>query len=83
MERPHTVSAERMECTIVGGNFASTARNPTTHETRKYVENIKEANIQNKMRLDKCDAYTAKETLGYRRGNTFQLQEGQQRERKT
>ena len=25
-----------------------------------------EATIQNKIRLDKCDAYTAKETLGYR-----------------
>ena len=25
-----------------------------------------EATTQNKMRLDKCDAYTAKETQGYR-----------------
>ena len=25
-----------------------------------------EATIQNKMRLDKCDVYTAKERLGYR-----------------
>ena len=25
-----------------------------------------EATFQNKMRLDKCEAYTAKETLGYR-----------------
>ena len=25
-----------------------------------------ETEIQNKMRLDKCNAYTAKETLGYR-----------------
>ena len=31
-----------------------------------YGEYTIEATIQNNMRLDKCNAYTAKETLGYK-----------------
>ena len=31
---------KKEECTIVGRSFASTAKNPTKHETEKYVENI-------------------------------------------
>ena len=46
--------------------FASTAKNPTIQETKICKEYTIEATIQNKMRLDKCDAYTVKETLGYR-----------------
>ena len=42
-----------------------------------------EATIQNKMRLDKCDAYTVKETLGYRGENPIcQQQEEQQKQKK-
>ena len=40
-----------------------------------------EVTIQNKMRLDKCDAYTAKDTLG-RENLTCQRQEEQQKEKK-
>ena len=49
---------------IVEWTFASTAKNPTRQEIRKYAENKMEATIQNKMKLDEYDAYTAKETLG-------------------
>ena len=49
---------------IVEETFASTAKNPTRQEIRKYAENKMEATIQNKMKLDEYDAYTAKETLG-------------------
>ena len=42
-----------------------------------------EASIQSKMRLDKCDAYTSKEIIGYRgEYRTCQLQEKQQKEKK-
>ena len=35
----------------------------------KICEEYKmEARIQSKMKLEKCDAYTAKKTLGYRKG---------------
>ena len=46
--------------------FASTAKNPTIQETKICKEYTIEATIQNKMRLDKCDAYTAKKALGYK-----------------
>ena len=53
----------RKKGTIVEGTFVSAAKNPTRQETREYRI---EARIQNKKRFDKCDAYTAKEILGYR-----------------
>ena len=37
-----------------------------TGDKKKCEEYEMEATIQKKMRLDKCDAYTAKETLGCR-----------------
>ena len=40
-----------------------------------------EATIQNKMRLDKCDVYTAKETLGYR-GRKILCVSGKRRRKK-
>ena len=43
-----------------------------THKTgdKKICEEYKmEATIQSKMRLDKCDAYTEKEILGFRGEN--------------
>ena len=49
------------------GNFCLYYKEPHKTEDKKKCEEYKmEATIQNKMRLDKCDAYTAKETLGYR-----------------
>ena len=39
-----------------------------TGDKKIYREYTIEAPIQNKTRLDKYDAYTAKETLGYRGG---------------
>ena len=42
--------------------FATTVRNPTKQETRKYIENIYD---KNKMRFDKCNTYMATVTLGY------------------
>ena len=43
-----------------------------------------EATIQNKMRLDKCDAYTAKETLEYRGENPMcQSKRSSKKRRKT
>ena len=49
-----------------GGDFCLYCKAP--HKTGgKNIcgEYIKEANIQNKKRHEKCDMYTAKETLGY------------------
>ena len=40
-----------------------------------------EATIQNKMRLDKCDAYTAKETLGYRERKSYMSEQEEQKKR--
>ena len=39
------------------------------------------ATIQSKMRLNKCDAYTAKETLGYR-GRKFYMSAAKRAEKK-
>ena len=41
----------------------------------------KEDNIQNKMKLDKCDANTAKETLFYKGGKSYALVNEMQAER--
>ena len=47
-----------------GRGFCLYCKEP--HKTEKiFGEYIREVNIQNKMRLDKCDVYTAKKTLGY------------------
>ena len=56
------------EHTIVERYFASTAKNPTRQETKKYII---EFTIKNKMSLYRCDAYPAKETLGYRERKTY------------
>ena len=56
------------ECKFVDVTFASTTRHPTRQE-KTCGEYMKEANIQNKMGHDKCDVYTAKETVEYRREN--------------
>ena len=56
----------REEYTIVERTFASTAIKPHKMRDKKICKEYKiKATKQNKMRLDKCDAYTAKETLGY------------------
>ena len=48
----------------------NTAKNHTRQETKKIYEEYKmEATIKNKMRLDKCDVYPEKETIGYRGEN--------------
>ena len=54
------------EHTIMGSFFTSTAKNPIKQETKICREYTIEATIQHKMRLNKCDAFTAKKTLGYR-----------------
>ena len=41
-----------------------------------------DATIQKKMRLNKCDVYTAKETLGYKERKFCQRHEEQQKEKK-
>ena len=68
-----------------GGDFCLYCKTPHKIGDNKIcTECKKEDNIQNKMRRDKCEAYTAKGTLGYQEGNhMFQLRKGQQRERKT
>ena len=69
----------KVECTIVREIFASTARNPIRLEARQY---IREATIQNKLRLGKCDVYTVKEILGYREKKSYiSVARGEQRER--
>ena len=46
-------------------NFCLYCKEPHKTGDKKICEEYKlEATIQNKMRLDKCDAYTAKETMG-------------------
>ena len=49
------------------GNFCINCKEPHKTGDEKICEKYKmEATTKNKMRLDKYDAYTAKETLGYR-----------------
>ena len=49
------------------GNLCLYYKQPHKTVDKKICEEYKmEPTIQNKMRLDKCDAYTTKETLGYR-----------------
>ena len=49
------------------GTFTSTAKKLHKTGDKKICKEYKmEAAIQNKMRLNKCDVYTAKETLGYK-----------------
>ena len=59
------------ECTIVGRSFASTAKNLQRQETKIWREFTTVGTIQNKMRVDKCNAYTTKETLGYIRRKEY------------
>ena len=48
------------------GNFCLYCKEPHKTEDKKICEEYKmESTIQNKIKLDKCDTYTAKETLGY------------------
>ena len=54
-------------------------KNHNTGDNKICGEYTVKATIQNKMRLDKCDAYTAKETLVYRERKSTQ----QQKDRKT
>ena len=54
------------------GNFCFYNKEPHKIGGKKICEEYKmEAIIQNKMRLDKCDAYTTKETLGNRRRKSY------------
>ena len=49
------------------GNFYLYCKEPHKTGDKNICGEYKmKATIQNRMRLDKCDAYTAKETLGYR-----------------
>ena len=49
------------------GHLCLYCKEPNKAGDKKIFGEYKmEATIQNKIRLDKCDAYTAKETLGYR-----------------
>ena len=59
------------ECTIVGDLCLYCKETQKTGDKKICGDYIIEAKIKNKMRLDKCDAYTAKETLGYRVRKTF------------
>ena len=43
----------------------------TTGDNKIFEEYKMEATIQSKMRLKKCDAYTAKEIRGYRRRKSY------------
>ena len=64
--------SRKKECTIVEGTFASTAKK--THKTgdKKICEEYEmEVTILSKMRLEKCGAYTVKETLGCRGRKTY------------
>ena len=48
---------KKEECTIVERSFTSIAKNPTRQVTKNICrEHTIEATIQNKMRLEKCDA---------------------------
>ena len=62
MQRLHKTSAGRNGAQLWGGTFVFTVKNLKKISGEYKVE----ATIQNKIRLDKCDAYTAKETLGYK-----------------
>ena len=42
-----------------------------TGDKKKYEEYKMKATTQNKMKLDICDAYIAKETLGYRERKSY------------
>ena len=54
------------------GNFCLYCEKPHKTGNKKICEEYKiEATIQYKMRLYKWDAYTAKETLGYRRRKSY------------
>ena len=49
-----------------GGVFCLYYKEPNKTEDKKICgEYIMEATIRNKIRLDKCGVYTAKETLGF------------------
>ena len=51
--------------------YYNTPDKTKTGKKKICEEYIKEANIQNKMRHDKCDTYTAKETLRYWGGKSY------------
>ena len=55
---------------ICGGDFCLYCK---TGDKKICEEYKKEANIQNKMRHEKFDAYTAKETLRYQGGKSYIL----------
>ena len=66
------------------GTFASTVKKHTRQETKKICEEYKmEATIQSKMRLDKCNAYTVKETLGFSVAAKRRKTEGRRRNKPT
>ena len=49
-----------VECTFNGGLLPQLQGTPQYRRQKICGEYIREANIQNKIRLDKCDVYTAK-----------------------
>ena len=60
-------SSARRNSAQLWGVLCSRGKEPHKIRVKKICgEYTIEATILNKMRLDKCDTYTAKETLGYR-----------------
>ena len=65
------------------GNICLYYKEPNKTGDKKICEEYKmEATIQSKIRLDKCDAYTEKETLGYRGRKSYVLAREATKEKK-
>ena len=62
---------KRRENTIAVDYCAFCKEPYRTEDKNTCGEYKKEASIQNKMRIEKCDAYKAKEILGYRGGKSY------------
>ena len=70
-KRLHRIS-EDCRVHICGGVFCLYCEASHTIGNKKICgEYIKKVNIQNKLRHDKCDGYTAKEILGYQGGKPY------------